>query len=391
MVAVVSSSAASPLRRMQFAAGRARRSCRRPGQTSPPVRSRERSARRVRQCEGTVAWPAGHPADGGFSMSQARARRRHRYVGVSADRRHRSAHRVLVVRRRQQRESRRGPRPRLRATPFAANSVRRRGRRVADPASRLGGGGGAPVCSGADVLRTWRGTRHHVLTWHAPSDIVSLNMHSGMLTTALTDGSGRGSPDPAFQPLRSVSYAQPGARAPDGDRRWRCDRGGRRDSPERGLSSQAPLRRSRGARLLGYSDGRSCTHPVARSTSTGTSEQDVLARTCGPAGRSGRRPRRHRLDDPARFCWSVFSYLRGEPIRSPPRAFARAAPSRPPDRSSATLDARTTASTRRRRVRPPPAPDVRHRCSPSTVSAEPDRRQDRLRLVAGQAGLGHRR
>jgi len=85
----------------------------------------------------------------------------------------------------------------------------------ADAASPIllgnGGEAGIPYAVGRDVFVV-AGDGHRAATWHAPADIVSLNVHSGTLAATLADGTVQ---TVLVRPSSSagVSYTQPGARA----------------------------------------------------------------------------------------------------------------------------------------------------------------------------------
>ena len=198
------------------------------------------------------------------------------------------------------------------AAPLAADGVRGRGRSVTDRA-RERRRCGAPYAVGRDVF-VLAGDGHRVLTWRAPADIVSLNVHSGMLAATLTDET--------VQTLlvrpsttTSVSYAQPGARAAEaiaGGVVIEAADGIHLRKGSRALRFDVPA----GARLLGYSDGW-LVYAAGRQIHLYSYQrkQDILARTVrsGPVAADADRGGMG-WTNRGTLCWSIFSYLRGKPI-----------------------------------------------------------------------------
>ncbi len=187
----------------------------------------------------------------------------------------------------------------------------------ADAASPIllgnGGEAGVPYAVGRDVF-VLAGDGHRVLTWHAPADIVSLNVHSGMLAATLADET--------VQTLlvrpsttTSVSYAQPGARAAEaiaGGVVIEAADGIHLRKGSRALRFDVPA----GARLLGYSDGW-LVYAAGREIHLYSYQrkQDILARTVrsGPVAADADRGGMGWTNG-GTLCWSIFSYLRGKPI-----------------------------------------------------------------------------
>ena len=187
----------------------------------------------------------------------------------------------------------------------------------ADAASPIllgnGGEAGIPYAVGRDVFVV-AGDGHRAATWHAPADIVSLNVHSGTLAATLADGTVQ---TVLVSPSSSagVSYAQPGARAAEaisGGVVIEAADGIHLRKGSQTLLFDVPA----GARLLGYSNGW-LVYATGREIRLYSYQrkQDILARTvrsvpvAADADRGGMG-----WTNGGTLCWSIFSYLRGKPI-----------------------------------------------------------------------------
>lgn len=184
----------------------------------------------------------------------------------------------------------------------------------AAPPILLGNGGeaGIPYAVGRGVfVLSASGAR--VLTWQAPADIVSLNVHSGLLAATLDDGTVQ-TVSPA-QPTSVDSYDQPGARTAE------AITGGVVIEAADGIHLRKGPRTLRfdvpaGARMVGYNDGW-LTYASGREIHLYSYQrkQDVLARTVRSAPVSADADRGGMgWTNGGTLCWSIFSYLRGKPI-----------------------------------------------------------------------------
>ena len=188
----------------------------------------------------------------------------------------------------------------------------------ADAASPIllgnGGEAGTPYAVGRDVF-VLAGDGHRVLTWHAPADIVSLNVHSGVLAATLADDTGPDTARPAVNHDERVVRPARRARAAE------AIAGGVVIEAADGIHLRKGARTLRfdvptGARLLGYSDGW-LVYAAGREIHLYSDQrkQDILARTVrsGPVAADADRGGMGWTNGGA-LCWSIFSYLRGKPI-----------------------------------------------------------------------------
>jgi hypothetical protein len=178
----------------------------------------------------------------------------------------------------------------------------------------LGNGGedGIPYAVGRDVF-VLAGDGRRALTWHAPADIVSLNVHSGALAATLADGTVQ--TVSILHPTTSVAYAQPGARAAE------AITGGVLIEAADGIHLRKNSRTLRfdvpaGARMVGYSDGW-LVYSTGRDVHVYSYQrkEDILARTVRAAPVTADADRGGiGWTNRGALCWSIFSYLRGKPI-----------------------------------------------------------------------------
>jgi hypothetical protein len=171
----------------------------------------------------------------------------------------------------------------------------------------LGNGGeaGIPYAVGRDVV-VLAGDGHRVLTWDAPADIVSLNVHAGSLAATLADETVQ-----VVSLLRTTSvasYDQPGARAAEAITGGVVIEG--TDGIHLRKGSQA-LRFDvpAGARMIGYTDGW-LVYGLGRRIHLYSYQQsqDVLARTVRAAPISADADRGGMgWRNGGTLCWSIFS------------------------------------------------------------------------------------
>jgi hypothetical protein len=178
----------------------------------------------------------------------------------------------------------------------------------------LGNGGedGIPYAVGRDVF-VLAGDGRRALAWHAPTDVVSLNVHSGALAATLADG--RVQTVSILHPTATAAYAQPGARAAE------AITGGVVIEAADGIhlrTGSVTLRFDLpgGARLLGYSDGW-LVYSTGRAIRVYSYQrkQDILARTLHAAPVTADADRGGMgWTNRGALCWSIFAYLRSKPI-----------------------------------------------------------------------------
>lgn len=178
----------------------------------------------------------------------------------------------------------------------------------------LGNGGedGIPYAVGRDVFVLAADGRR-ALTWRAPTDVVSLNVHSGALAATLSDGTVQ--TVSILRPATTMAYAQPGARAAE------AITGGVVIEAADGIHLRKGSRTVRfdlpvGARLLGYSDGW-LVYSSGRAIHVYSYQrkQDILARTVHAAPVTADADRGGMgWTNRGALCWSILAYLRGKPI-----------------------------------------------------------------------------
>ncbi|MGN6796541.1 MAG: hypothetical protein ACTHKS_00165 [Gaiellaceae bacterium] len=184
----------------------------------------------------------------------------------------------------------------------------------AAPPILLGNGSetGIPYAVGRDVV-VLASDGHRVLSWRAPTDIVSLSLHSGWLAATLADGTVQ--TVSLLHPTTAASYAQPGARAAEaitGGVVIDATDGIHLRKGSRALRFDVPA----GAHMIGYSDGW-LTYATGREIHLYSYQlaQDIPARTvrstpvAADADRGGMG-----WTNGGALCWSISSYLRGKPI-----------------------------------------------------------------------------